>query len=350
MKLQTSEDGWWLRLSRPVRALPADVLGLFGVTVLAALLVSLPASDRTAVRFLVGVVLLFFLPGYAIVAALFPGRVYADESRYSPSGGWIGSFSSYGSGIGMPERLALSVASSIVTLVLVGLALSPTPWGLALEPFLAVLVGIVAVGGAVATIRRRRLPPEYRFRVPFRAWLGRTRERIFGADSRSEVVVNVLLAGAIIVATSSLAFALAAPGDGEAYTDFYLVTQNEDTGELVAANYPSNFTRGEAQPLTVGVENHEDRPFRYTVVVELQRVRTDGGEVTVLEESELTRMDHSLSAGETWTKTHDVLPTIAGENLRLTYLLYRDDVPAHPSTTNAYRSLHLWVNVSNVDA
>ena len=37
---------------------------------------------------------------------------------------------------------------------------------------------------------------------------------------------------------------------------------------------------------------------------------------------------------------------MAGENLRLTFLLYRGQAPQDTTVENAYRELHLWVNVS----
>jgi hypothetical protein len=37
---------------------------------------------------------------------------------------------------------------------------------------------------------------------------------------------------------------------------------------------------------------------------------------------------------------------MTGERLRLTYLLYRGAPPQTPTTDNAYRELHLWVNVT----
>ena len=41
-----------------------------------------------------------------------------------------------------------------------------------------------------------------------------------------------------------------------------------------------------------------------------------------------------------------VAPTATGEDLRLTYYLYRGDAPSDPSEGSAYRTLSLWVDVS----
>jgi uncharacterized membrane protein len=42
-----------------------------------------------------------------------------------------------------------------------------------------------------------------------------------------------------------------------------------------------------------------------------------------------------------------VTPELTGDRMRLTYMLYRGAPPATPTTDNAYRELHLWVNVSS---
>ena len=348
MKLQTSEDTWLFRLSRPVRVLPTDIAGALGLALLADLLVTFPTTGE-AVRFLVGIPLLFFLPGYAVVSALFPARPSDDGSRFAPGDRWSRRRSLRDGTINGAERTALSLATSLMVLVFAGLVLTVTPWRFALRPLLAVLTGTVFLGGLLATVRRRRLPADRRYRVSVRTWFGRAREALRG-DSRSEVLVNVLLAVAIVVAMSSLTYALAVPQDGEAFTDFYLATENETTDELVATDYPTDFTRDEPQELTIGIENHENHPVDYTVVVKLQRVDVDGGEATVLEEHELTRMETSVPDGETWTNTHEVTPTIVGEDLRLTYLLYKDQSPERADSGNADDSLHLWINVSNQES
>jgi uncharacterized membrane protein len=41
-----------------------------------------------------------------------------------------------------------------------------------------------------------------------------------------------------------------------------------------------------------------------------------------------------------------VTPTLTGQRLRLAYLLYRGSPPPDPTVENAYREVHLWINVS----
>lgn len=345
MNTQTSDEAWWLRLSRPVRNLPVDVAGAVGLTLVADLLVLLPDTPTIA-RFVFGATLLFFLPGYATVAALFPARRRA-EARLDSGSRWSRRRSIRDGTIGYAERAALSVGTSITALVLAGLVLAVTPWGLALDPLLALLTGLIVVGMFAAIVRRRRLPAERRFRLPVRQWLAHAQASITGERSRVEMVVALFLAVAIVAAMSSLTYALAVPTDGESYTDFYLVTETD--GELTAANYPTDFVRGESQPLTVGIENHEDRPMDYSVVVKLQRVETGDG-TTVLEDRELDRFEASVADGETWTDEYQVTPTIVGEDLRLVFLLYEGEPPEDPTRANADESLYLWIDVASPEA
>ena len=123
-----------------------------------------------------------------------------------------------------------------------------------------------------------------------------------------------------------------------------------EDGDLVADDYPTEFTRGESRSLVVGVTNQEHRPTNYTVLVQLQRVRVANNSTTVLEESRLKQWDVELTHNETWHLNHTVTPRMTGDRLRLAYLLYAGEPPAEPTVDNAYRELHLWINVSDPSA
>ena len=85
----------------------------------------------------------------------------------------------------------------------------------------------------------------------------------------------------IVLATSTLGYALIVPADGEAYSSFSLLAEDE-TGDLAAKNYPEELVAGEEQRLAVGIGNEHPEPVSYTVVVELQEVSTDGSSAGVL--------------------------------------------------------------------
>jgi uncharacterized membrane protein len=220
-----------------------------------------------------------------------------------------------------------------------------TPFGIRLVPIVVSLSLLVVSLTAIAARRRWALPEEERLTVPWRAWLDAGRRELFEPETRTDAVLNVLLVVSLVVAVSSVGYAVAVPKQGESFSEFYLLTEEED-GELVADDYPTEFVAGESRSLVVGIGNQEHQTTAYTVVVELNRVQIQNNSSRVLDEERLRTFETRLAHNETWQRRHTVTPDMTGENLRLTYLLYRGDAPQNPTTANAYRELHLWVNVT----
>lgn len=345
-----STDRLWLLLPRPVRAFPADLAAVVGLVALTTCSVLVPVVRETPLRIGFGLVFVLFLPGYAFIAALFPDAgerpaVGDDMAEPTVSDRDAGLRDR---GIDGIERLALSFGLSIAIVPLIGLVLNFTPWGIRLLPIVLSVSGFTLVATTIAAVRRWELPTDERFRVPYEQWLADLHAELFAPATRTDAALNVLLVVSILVAVSSVGYAVAVPKQGETFTEFYLLTENE-TGARVAADYPTDFTRGDGKPVIVGIGNQEHESVAYTVVVELQRVRVanDSNTTTVLAERELDRIQTRVTHNETWTTTYTVRPTMTGERLRLAFLLYRGAVPAEPTVDNAYRELHLWVTVSD---
>ena len=330
----------WLLLPRRVRALPADLAVMVVFVVVTNVAVLAPVIRDTPLRVPLGLVFVLFVPGYAFVAALFPE---AGESPTAADGDETGMART---GIDGIERVALSFGLSIAIVPLLGLVLNFTPWGIRLTPIMIAVSGFVLVAVVVGAYRRQQLPEDEQFAVPYRQWYAQGRAELVEADSRADVVLNVLLVASILLAVSSVGYAVMFPPDGEQFTEFYLLTEDEE-GELVAANYPSEFELGESQPVVVGIGNQEHSVEEYTVVVQLQDVEGEGNETVVRERQEIDRFTSPpLADNETWQQERAIEPTITGEQLRLQYLLYREAPPAAPTRANAYRDLHLWINVT----
>lgn len=339
MKFPMSVDWSWQRASRAVRNVPADVVAIVVFVGLAGVVTHVSPLRKTILRPLLALPLLFFVPGYALLGVLFPrrGATHAGEELAA------GDSPVDGAQIDLPERLALSVGASVALLPLVGLALTLGGWPLTPSTAVHALGGFAVVATAVGWLRRWRLPPEARFRVPYDRWIERGRAAL--ATSGRDAMLNVVLATSVVLAAGGFAYALAVPNDGEAYTDFAVLSEDE-SGDLVAANYPSELTAGESTDLVVSIENREGETVEYTVVVALERVDTGGEEVTVLEREHLERFSTTVQPGETVHEHHEVTPTMAGEDLRLSYYLYRGDAPTEPSAESAYRHLYLWIDVT----
>ncbi|KOX93154.1 DUF1616 domain-containing protein [Haloarcula rubripromontorii] len=330
---------WKLLLPRQLRHLPADLAGVIGVVILTNLAALLPVVSDTPIRIVAGLGFTLFIPGYAFIAALFP------EAGSGPTAGGENDTDPRADGIDGIERTALSFGLSIALVPLVGLVLNFTPWGIRLLPILISLSGLTLVLTAIAAVRRWALPADERFRVPYRAWLRAGRDELFSPASRTDAVLNVLLVFSILLAAASVGYAITVPKDGERFSEFYLLTEEED-GELVADGYPTEFRQGEGRSLVVGIGNQEHERTAYTIIAELQRVERVGNETQVRERSELRRFQPTLGHNETWQRQHEVTPMMTGDRLRLQYLLYRGSPPETVGQSTAYREVHLWVNVT----
>ncbi|WP_435196328.1 DUF1616 domain-containing protein [Natronomonas sp. EA1] len=344
---------WRFLLPSWLRTLPADLAAVLVLVALTVGAVFLPVVNETPLRVVVGLPFVLFVPGYAFIAALFP-EAGATPDDLDEEAAAESSESSEPSeppetdreGIDGIERVALAFGTSIAIVPLIGLVLNFTPWGIRLVPIMVGVSGFTLGATAIAAVRRRELPPEDRFAVPWRTWLAAARGELFEPETRTDGALNVLLVLSILLAVGSVGYAVAVPKQGEAFTELYLLTEGED-GELVADGYPQEFTSGEPRYLYVGIGNQEHRRVNYTVVTAIQDVEFTANNTTrVLDSQRLRTFEVTLPHNETWHRNHSVAPAMTGENLRLTYFLYRGEPPANPTTENAYREVHLWVNVS----
>lgn len=364
------------RGGRLLASVPPDMAVVAGYVVCFDLLVAASLLEETPLRPLLALPFLFFLPGYVIVAVLFPTHG-GDAAGSEPHGGdrregnqreaagdrhdgWRVRFPPLDAGpraaaaaissrrIDLVERAALSFGASVAVLPWFGLFLAETPWGFRTSAVTGGLSTLVLAGAAVGTVRRLQQPEDERFGVPLRRWIATLRAAVVQPARPLDAAVNAALVLSVVVALSTLVYGLSMPNHQAAYTDFYLVTEN-DSGTVVAADYPTEFTLGEGQPVTIGIENREGRPVTYGVAIELQRVRLDAGSATVLEEQELARLRADVDADATWTRRQPIVPELVGEDLRVQFYLYEGEPPSDPSPETAYRHLYLWIDVSEGD-
>ena len=316
---------------------PLDIALVVLSTLAIDVLLGAVLAPATPLGLLVGAPLVFVLPGYAFVAALFPARASRADALDDPVSPRLRSRLRQ-RGVDATERVALSLGTGFVVLPVVGLALSVLPDGFSTASVVGALSGFVFVAAAVAVVRRALLPAERRFSVSLRAATATATDWLSGA-SFAETTVNIALALSVVVAAVAFGYVVAAPLPAGGYSDLSVLTQSAD-GDLVTAGYPETLD-GDAPPVVVRVENRERTTRTYAVVVQLQRV-TDDGRVT--ERRRLTTFDPTVGPGETWTTRHRPDPSATGSDLRLTYLLYRGDPPATPTRENAYREVHFWVD------
>lgn len=308
-----------------LRQAPADLVAV-GLCVVVVSVATLPAVEATLLGTTVLAAFVGFVPGYALVAALFPATgAETTRTRSEVLGGRITRL----------ERVALSIAASCGLLVIVAGSVGDTAVSTA-RVLTAVTVGLVVV----AAIRRLAFSPSERFGRPATEWIDALYpDRLLrpGGDLLSTVAVGFV----VLFVLSSAAYAMA-PVQEDGYTELYLLHDSDDAP--LAAEYPDELTVGEEESLIVGIGNEEGDTTIYTVVVQLQDLE-DG--TSVQSSTELDRLETTLEGGESVETEHTVVPERSGENLRLTYLLYIGDPPENPSEENAYRSTYVWVDVTD---
>ncbi len=304
-----------------------DVVAVAGY---AAGAVALAAQVPPALRLVVVAPVLLFLPGYGLAAALFPGRPSVGRTPLNGRAVEVPR-------LGLVERAALSFGLSVALLPLLALA-----FGVALGdlggPIVPVAAAIATGATLVGAVRRSALPEGDRFVVPLGRWLDAARAGTVEGSTRT-AAVNVALAASVLVAVAVAGVAFAAPQEGTSYTEFAVGTERD--GEFVAGDYPTDATVDEPISLQLQVENRERTATTYRVVAQFERV-SDGGV------SEVVRTDEfglTVEPGATTTRSHEVSPPIAGDDIRLTYLLYVDEPPENPGRDSAYRSVHVWLPV-----
>jgi uncharacterized membrane protein len=336
-------------LDSSVRAY-SDTLTAFGdVLVVLSYVLVVGTSIVTGVvdgplRVLLAAPFVTFLPGYALVAVLFPARDPGEQStvtRHSQPTPHV-------RGVSWLERVALSVGGTVALIPLVALAMSWLGVPFDTTPVVAALLLLTGVGILTGALRRLRLPEAARFALPTDRWYDELRGATVDSDHGTDAVLNVVLALLVVASVGALAFSLAAPQTGESYTEAALLA--DDGGQLVAGNYSTDLTQGEEAEFTLTVENQEGSETNYTAVAVLERVETDNGSVTVLERSELDRASLSVPDNETAEQALTVSPEMLGEDMRLNVLVYEGEPPAQVTPETADNHLFVWVDVTESSA
>lgn len=342
----SGETLYWLLPAR-IRRLPADLAAVLILLGLADLAVFAPGLSGTTLQFALVLPLLTILPGYAAVAALYPERGGPGQGEREESGtGGDGGVEPAAAGIDWYERVVLSVGVSIALVPLLAYGTIFVVGRLRVLPLLFATNAVTISTVWIADRRRRSLPDARQFSVPYRQWIGSVRTSLLESETRTDLILNVVLLISVLLAIGSAAYVLTAPKPSDAHTEFYLLTENE-SGELVASDYPRDFERGVGQELVVGITNQEHADRSYSVVTVLQRVRIGNDTIDVLASRELQRYTTRLAHGEQWRERHTVTPTMTGDRLRLAYLLYEGEVPAEPGFNNADDLVFIWINVTS---
>ncbi len=285
-------------------------------------------------RAIVGLVAILFAPGYALVAALFPHK-NTTTGNFADIRAEVTGIEGR---VTVIERLLLSVALSACLVPLLGLGLALIQMQIQASTSMAA-VGATTVGlTVVAFVRRRLVQPQERFGLK----IGAVLQSLFSQVREPNSPLVVLLAVGFIIAGAGIGVAVLGADRGEDFTEFSVLAEDPDSGELVADKYPEELTEDTAERIHVEITNNEGETVQYSVIVLLQSF-DESGQVQATERLYQFRM--TLEPGETTREQRMARPELTGADLRVTYLLYIDSPPESPSTENAYRHAHLWVDI-----
>jgi uncharacterized membrane protein len=274
-----------------------ELLALSIITLL--LVIAIIFSPSPTLRIVLGLLFVLFLPGYTLIAALFPKKSQLD-------------------GI---ERVALSFGLSIAVVPLTGFILNYTPWGIRLYPVLIAIIIFTFATSLIAWYRRYRLAEVERFTVSLNLSLAPWR-----GQSLLDKVLAVILIVTLLGAVGTLGYVIAAPKIAERFTEFYLLGP-----EGKAEGYPQELVVGEEARVIVGIVNHEYETVNYRVEVTIEGVRHN--EIGPL----------VLGHEDKWEREVGFIPAKSGEEQKVEFLLYKQ------GQSKPYRSLYLWVNLKEQD-
>ncbi|ELY99424.1 hypothetical protein C482_10356 [Natrialba chahannaoensis JCM 10990] len=326
------------RGTRAVARLPADLVGIAGIAAVSALLLLIVDVSSPVLRAAVGFLLLFVAPGYALVSVLFPRENLSPKTTATPLFAQTLSVSGV-------ERAALAFGLSVALLPLFGIGIALTPYTFSSTAVVGFISGFVLVCAFLAGIRRVRVPEQNRYEFSFSRAYDTVHAALFGTNSAVHTAVNLLLVASMLIALSSVGYALVSPQDGEQYTELQLLTE-DDNGELVAADYETTTAPNESVSLAIDIENQEQSEQAYTAVVQEQWV--DDGEV--FDRIEHDRLEYTLADGESTQDVVSMTPEAESGTVRMAVLLYDESVPESPTIENADRSTYLWVTIDGGDA
>jgi len=319
-----------------------DLVVAVGLVIALNLAIFAPGLRETPLRIPLGLVFAFVVPGYVLLAALYPERSRTDEPNDGVSTDSQPADDDSLSAITPTERYLFAVATSIVLVPLVGFILDRTAFGVRLAPFLVSASAVTVVLAGIAAIRRRRRPADVRFRLRRPGWLAELRSKWLAVDGYQSLTLTVLLVLSVVFFAASVGYAATDPSPADGYSEFTLVDDGE---RIVGDGATERFVSSTNPTVGVSVSNHEGRALTYTVVVVEETLTGDGGDRTVEDRTERDRFELAVDDGETRVREYSIT-TDTGDESRLVWLLYTGEPPAEPSSANAAYDVHLWTTAS----
>jgi uncharacterized membrane protein len=256
-------------------------------------------GEMGIVRTLLGMPLVLFIPGYVLIATLFPKNNDLESI----------------------ERIVLSVGLSLVVVSLLGLMLNYT-FGIRLIPILITLCSYSIILIFIAYYRRMQQPEDLRYEVPFYKIYDRLTIDIHN-QGITDKILTVILIISIIGTAGALVQIIKTKNTGEKFTEFYILGSSGK-----ADNYQTELKVNEPVTYMIGISNHEYRAIDYTIKV-------------ALDNNVLLSKDVTINDDQTWQQNLTVIPDIKATDKKLNFWLFKDSNFVEP-----YRELHLRVSAT----
>ncbi len=323
-----------------------DLLLMLVLSFLSIVFVLFPPFNETPVRTVLALLLIFLVPGYAFISAVFPGNREISSI----------------------ERFTLSVAFSLVIFVFNGFIISVTQWKFRPDSITVSLFILTIAFVFMAWLSRRRLPIDEQFSFSLKGFILSLQEddtlsveqpddvlesvqqsetKRFKAKTRSKVssfrnpsepkvqqpekkrsdvispevtkALMIAMVLSIVIAGAMFAYAKVTR-EKEIFSTLYILGEGGK-----AEGYPSTFSMQQPAVVIAGIENYEHDTVNYTL-----RVRLGG---VILDEHSVT-----LRHKEKWEQKLSIKPSTPKQGKqRLEFLLYKG------AEGGIYRSVHLWV-------
>ena len=232
----------------------------------------------------------YFMPGWALVSALFPGRT-ANLGRLTKA-------DTSDSEISLLERLVASVVLSVLVFAVgsISLAWSPGEFG---ESLLLAEVLLLNVGfSALAMYRRFQLPKDQEFVLSFE--LGRREAPFNPAEMAAMGIVAIVGVAAVLIAAGVLGGGVSP----EPHTEFFITGPDGSLGSL-----PQTLAAGSNGTVLVNFVNKMGAEQRYDLVVGvmangtfLNRTSIDWKSANTMVPGEALEANVTLSEGQAFSR------------------------------------------------
>lgn len=270
------------------RVLPKNLITFILLSILMIITVLVPPLNKTSLWMLPGSLFICFIPGYLLLAVMFPKN---DDLE-------------------LVERFALGCGSSLILTSLIGLAFNYTPWSIRLELILIVLAVFSLIFCLITFIRTKKLPLERRLRI-----------------RKLEKVLGIFLIICIILTIGTAAYTLLIPGSIQTddnqtnFTDFYIKGV-----DVNASNYTLNLTSGTKSNLTMVLVNQEGSTVNYRLLVRVNNTTLKQDNVT-LQDNQQMEIPLNFTAGTLGQR-------------KMEFILYK--LPDQ----NPYQTRSLWMKIT----